>query len=88
MGAMFEHAALKNFGLRLLNAGDPLPVSATREKRLHSVRRPPVQVVFRIFPVAQFRRHWNDALALIVGQRNKSVNRAQCGILRSHGAHR
>ena len=69
---MLEHAALKNLGFRLLPAGDPLPISATREKRLHAIGRAPVQIVFRIFPVAELRRDRNDALALIVGQRTKT----------------
>jgi hypothetical protein len=75
--AMLEYAALKNLAFRLLPTSDPLPVGAAGKKCLHAKRRAPVQVVFRIFPVPEFRRDWNDALTLIVGQRDKHVNRAQ-----------
>ena len=74
---MLEHASFKNLRLRLLATDDPLPVGAAREKCLDPIRRSPVKVVFGIFSVSEFGRNRNDALALIIGKRDKNVNRSQ-----------
>lgn len=87
LGPMFEYAALQNLGLGLFTATDPHPICAAREKRLHAIRRPPVQVSFRVFPVPKLRGDRNNPLALIVGQRHKNVHRANSCILSRGGGY-
>src|SRR5580692_4771671 len=80
-GPMFEHAAFKHLSLRLFTAADPRPISAAREKCLYAIRRPPVEVVLRIFPVSEFRSDGNNSLALIVGERHENMDRSEARIL-------
>ena len=79
--SMLEHAALEDFCFRLSTASDPRPIRTSCEKRLDAIRRSPVQVVFWIFAIPQLRGDWNDALALIVGERHENVNRSQLRLL-------
>src|SRR5579864_2513825 len=74
---MLKHATLKNLHLGLFTALDSGPVLAAREKRLHAICRSPVQVVFWIFAVSELCGDGNDALALVVGESDKNVNRAR-----------
>jgi hypothetical protein len=80
-GSMLKHTALKNFSLRLFTTGDPFPVGTAREKRLHAIRRAPIEVVFWVFPIPKFRRDRNDALALIIRQCHEDVDRAHSRVL-------
>jgi hypothetical protein len=80
---VFEHTSFQNPNLRLGVASQQRPCRASREEGFHSVRRPPVKILFGIVAVSQSRRNRNNPLMLIVGKRNENMDGSRARLLPS-----
>lgn len=78
----FEDAALDDLRLRFCYAFQALPLFGAAEKCSYAVGRAPVEVVFGIFAISEYRRYRNDPLMLIVGKGDEYVNASQARGLR------